>query len=84
MLPIQELEYSAFRHTLAGLEEEFELRGEQADIFGSAIAGISIENLGQTNLFLMAAGFAAAAAPLMALLPVFHPSPAPAQFTACA
>ncbi len=30
MLPIQELEYSAFRHSLAGLEEEFELRGELA------------------------------------------------------
>ena len=32
MLPIQELEYSAFRHSLAGLEEEFELRGELAAI----------------------------------------------------
>jgi fructose 1,6-bisphosphate aldolase/phosphatase len=32
MLPIQELEYSAFRHSLAGLEEEFELRGEMATI----------------------------------------------------
>jgi hypothetical protein len=34
MLPIQELEYSAFRHSLAGLEEEFELRGELADVPG--------------------------------------------------
>jgi fructose 1,6-bisphosphate aldolase/phosphatase len=32
MLPIQELEYSAFRHSLAGLEEEFELRGKLATI----------------------------------------------------
>ena len=32
MLPIQELEYSAFRHSLAGLEEEFELRGELGNI----------------------------------------------------
>lgn len=28
MLPIQELEYSAFRHSLAGLEEAFQLRSE--------------------------------------------------------
>ncbi len=34
MLPIQELEYSAFRHSLAGLEEEFELRGEMASVPG--------------------------------------------------
>jgi fructose 1,6-bisphosphate aldolase/phosphatase len=28
MLPISELEYGAIRDVLAGLEEEFELRGE--------------------------------------------------------
>jgi hypothetical protein len=29
MLPIQELEYSAFRHSLAALEEEFRLQSDK-------------------------------------------------------
>ncbi len=35
MLPIQELEYSAFRHSLAGLEEEFQMRGEPVKVQGN-------------------------------------------------
>jgi fructose 1,6-bisphosphate aldolase/phosphatase len=35
MLPIQELEYSAFRHSLAGLEEEFQLQEEAVKVTGN-------------------------------------------------
>ena len=35
MLPVQELEYSAFRHSLAALEEEFEMRGEPVHVQGN-------------------------------------------------
>ncbi len=35
MLPIQELEYSAFRHSLADLEEEFRVRGESVPVPGN-------------------------------------------------
>lgn len=45
-----------------------------AGIFGSMIAGIGISNLGQSNLFLLAAGLAAGAALLMI---VFSFSPHP-------
>ena len=34
MLPIQELEYSAFRHSLASLEDEFEMRDELVHVQG--------------------------------------------------
>jgi MFS family permease len=41
-----------------------------AAVFGSAIAGIGIDNLGQMNLFLLAAGLAASATLLMGILPI--------------
>ncbi|NCF65819.1 MAG: MFS transporter [Chloroflexi bacterium] len=43
-----------------------------AAIFGSAIAGIGIDSLGQVNLFLLAAGLAAMAAVLMTLSSLPH------------
>ena len=46
-----------------------------AGIIGSAIAGIGIDNLGSTNLYLLAAGMAATAAVLMAMMPVFQRLP---------
>jgi YNFM family putative membrane transporter len=50
-----------------------------AGIIGSAIAGIGMDSLGQTNLYLLAAGLAALAALLMALLPVFQHLPVVAR-----
>ena len=35
MLPIQELEYSDFRHSLAALEDEFQLQGEAVPVPGN-------------------------------------------------
>lgn len=43
-----------------------------AGIIGSAVAGIGIDSLGHTNLYLLAAGLAAAAALLMVVLPVIQ------------
>jgi len=50
-----------------------------AGIFGSAIAGIGIDNLGQMNLFLLAGGLAASAALLMGLYPISRRSTAVAS-----
>ena len=53
-----------------------------AGIFGSAIAGFGIENLGQMNLFLLAAGLATMAIVLMISFSNVHPKPAAVEIVA--